>query len=188
MEAKLKHDGNSRKKLYLLIMIIVCGWSIDCLSLCIALFAPQDNLPEKLLTFIDQEEKTILCAMYMFTDKKIAQALIHAKKRGVDVQVVLDQLSMMSYGKGKFLQEQGVPVFVHTAGDSNPYTMSLMHHKFFIFGLQKNTGSSLVWTGSWNCTVKGSSVNNENVMITDDPSIFILYVDQFYLLKNKLCL
>ena len=135
---------------------------------------------------VECEQKSIFGAVYMFTDKKIAQALINAKKRGVDVQIVVDQISMMSYGKGKYLQEQGIPVFVHASENCNPYTMSLMHHKFFIFGLQKDLDCSLVWTGSWNCTVKGSLHNNENVIITDDPDIFTLYCQQFQILRQAL--
>lgn len=166
--------------------LLVFTHSSDALSFCTALFAPQDNLTERLIMLVDREQKSIFGAVYMFTDKKIAQALINAKKRGVDVQIVVDQISMMSYGKGKYLQEQGIPVLVHRTDDSNPYTMSLMHHKFFIFGLQKDLDCSLVWTGSWNCTVKGSSHNNENVIITDDPIIFTAYCKQFQILRQAL--
>src|SRR3990167_1486864 len=80
--------------------------------------------------------QTILC-IYFLSVQKIAQALIGAKKRGIDVQMVIDQICMTSCGKGKMLQENGIPVYVHRTLEFNPYTMPLMHHKFFIFGCNK---------------------------------------------------
>lgn len=155
------------------------------LSLCQAFFTPQDDLTALFIKMIDQEKKSIKGAIYMFTDKKIAQAMINAKNRGVDITLILDQISMSSCGKGKLLQENGVPVLVHRTEEFNPYTMALMHHKFFIFESNYDNKSWL-WTGSWNCTVRGTSYNNENVIILDDEQVIKSYLDCFLKLQNKL--
>jgi phosphatidylserine/phosphatidylglycerophosphate/cardiolipin synthase-like enzyme len=154
-------------------------------SYCKAFFAPIDNLTVLLIERIVAEKKSIYGAVYMLTDKKISQALIDAKKRGVDVQIIIDQISMCSCGKGKFLQEAGVPVFVHRTQEFNPYTMPLMHHKFFVFGCNTDN-KALLWTGSWNCTVRGTQHNDENVILVDDLGAIQQYLNMFEQLKKRL--
>lgn len=168
-----------------LLIIFFCAQPFLSLALCQAFFTPQDNVTELCIKMIDEEEKSILGAIYTFTDKKIAQAIINAKNRGVEVLLILDQISMTTCGKGKFLIENGVPVVVHTTEEFNPYTTALMHHKFFIFGLNLDKKSYL-WTGSWNCTLRATKYNQENILICDEPEIIKQYTDNFYRMRNNL--
>ena len=154
-------------------------------ALCQVFFTPHDDITSIFIAMIDAETKSIHGAIYMFTDKKIAQALVNAKKRGVEVQIILDQISMASCGKGKFLQENGVAVHVHRTQEFNPYTMALMHHKFFIFEENKDKKSYL-WTGSWNCTLRATQHNDENVIVLDDEQIIKKYEDHFKHLQERL--
>jgi phosphatidylserine/phosphatidylglycerophosphate/cardiolipin synthase-like enzyme len=167
------------------LMLFVFLQTCHIQSYCQAFFAPIDNLTTLLIEKISAEKKSIYGAVYMLTDKKISQALIDAKKRGVDVQIIIDQISMCSCGKGKFLQEAGVPVFVHRTQEFNPYTMPLMHHKFFVFGCNADN-KALLWTGSWNCTVRGTQHNDENVILVDDPAAIQHYLVVFEQLKKRL--
>lgn len=155
------------------------------LALCKAYFTPHDDLTALCVAMINAENKSIHGAMYMFTDKKVAQALINAKKRGVDVQMILDQISMIGCGKGTLLQEQSVPVFVHRTQAFNPYTMALMHHKFFVFGCNKDN-KSLLWTGSWNSTLRATAHNDENVIVLDDEQLVAQYLENFFKLQARL--
>src|SRR3990167_5189204 len=77
-----------------LLVLFVCLQSASIAALCQAFFTPGDDLTALFIDRIATEQKSIHGAMYMFTDKKIAQALIDAKKRGVDVQMIIDQISM----------------------------------------------------------------------------------------------
>ena len=167
------------------LLIILIFQVSHVLALCQAFFTPQDNLTSIFINLIDAEQKSIHGAIYMFTDKKIAQALINAQKRGVEVQIIIDQISMSSCGKGKFLQENGVPVYVHRTEDFNPYRMALMHHKFFIFESNKDD-TSFLWTGSWNCTLRATAHNDENVILLDDLLIIKQYQDCFKKLLDRL--
>ncbi len=171
------------KRLWLLIIFSLQISS--SFALCKAYFTPQDDVTALCIAMIDAEQKSIHGAIYMFTDKKVAQALVNAKKRGVDVQIILDQISMVTCGKGTFLQENGVPVFVHRTQGYNPYTMALMHHKFFIFGSNQDNKSWL-WTGSWNCTLRASAHNDENVIVLDDELVIATYLDSFKRLQARL--
>jgi phosphatidylserine/phosphatidylglycerophosphate/cardiolipin synthase-like enzyme len=164
--------GRRPENLLLALMLSFCA-SLS-LAVCQAFFTPQDDLTTLLIEMVNAEKTSIHGAMYMFTDKKIAQALINAKKRGVDVQLIIDQISMASCGKGKMLQENGVIVFVHRTDGFNPYSSALMHHKFFIFGSNKNDKSWL-WTGSWNCTLRATGHNDENVLVLDDSQVITDY-------------
>jgi len=173
------------KRNYWLLALLIFLQSIDTAALSKAYFAQENDLTKIFLERVVAEKKSIHGAIYMFTDKKIAQALIDAKNRGVDVQIIIDQISMCSYGKGKMLQENGISIFVHRTLEFNPYTMPLMHHKFFIFGCNKEE-TSILWTGSWNCTVRGTQYNNENVIVLDDQKIIQQFLDQFMQLRGKL--
>jgi phosphatidylserine/phosphatidylglycerophosphate/cardiolipin synthase-like enzyme len=173
---------NSRNQWLLIILIFQVSYG---LALCQAFFTPQDDLTAIFINMIHAEQKSIHGAMYMFTDKKVAQALIDAQKRGVDIQIVIDQISMSSCGKGKFLKENGIAVYIHRTEEYNPYTMALMHHKFFIFGSNQDD-KALLWTGSWNCTLRASKHNDENVILLDDLLIIKQYQDCFAMLLHRL--
>jgi phosphatidylserine/phosphatidylglycerophosphate/cardiolipin synthase-like enzyme len=126
-------------------------------------------------------------AIYMFTAKPIAEAVADAKKRGVDVQIIIDKVSYESvFGKGKMLKDSGINIWVYQAKDKAHYPsknthggfMPLMHNKFAIL-------DEKVWTGSFNWTHAANSNNCENVIVTDDPVVCKRYLNHFQDLKQK---
>jgi len=154
--------------------------SIQLFALCSVYFTPRDDLKAHLIQLIKEERVSIDCAVYMFTEKTIAQAIIDAYLRGVKVRVIVDQISMgEKYGKGLFLRNNGLDVFVYAAPSFNPFSAPIMHHKFFIFGYNERLQKSLVWTGSYNCTASASKLHQENVIITDEPAAIAQYQECF---------
>lgn len=150
-------------------------------------FTPRDDIRSHLIQIINEERKSIDGAVYMLTDKTIAQSLADAFVRGVKIRLVLDQISMGErYGKGLWLAARGIAIFVHTASSINQFLMPLMHHKFFIFGWNARLQSSLVWSGSFNCTASASTIHDENVFITSDPYVIAQYRECFSMLSQKL--
>ena len=154
-------------------------------------FTPRDDIKSQLIKLIKEERKSIDAAMYMFTDKSMAEALVGAYVRGVKVKIVLDQISMGErFGKGSFLQRNGVTVFVHAASavpsNFNAMSAPIMHHKFFIFGLNEKAQKGLLWTGSFNCTASASIMHEENVIVTDDVSAIAQYQECFCQLVNRI--
>src|SRR5580692_292425 len=84
-------------------------------------FSPDDRPTKKLISLINDAKKKIHAAVYMITDKTIALPLIAAKNRGVDVQIITDKVTVdSSYGKGKLLKDQGVPVYVLHSSKNAP--------------------------------------------------------------------
>lgn len=171
------------KKSALLFLLI---YSNVVFSLSQVFFTPRDDIKKNLIDLIKHERKSIEAAVYMFTDKQIAQSLVDAYMRGVKVSVILDQVSMDRFGKGQFLQNNGVSVFVHRTEAFNPFSSPIMHHKFFIFGMNDIYKRSLVWTGSFNCTVSASKINDENVLVSDDLAMIQEYQECFNRLMRRL--
>ena len=156
-------------------------------SLCTVYFTPRDDIKAHLLELIKSERKSIDAAMYMLTDKTVAQAIVDAYVRGVKVNLVLDQISMSErFGKGLFLQKNGISVFPFYTSSSSNFFMPIMHHKFFIFGMNDLYKRSLLWTGSFNCSIAASTLHDENVIVTDDQAVIEEYRQCFKQLVKKL--
>lgn len=171
------------KQKYLLMILFVHS---GLLSLCTVYFTPRDDLKSLLIEFIKEEQKSIDCAMYMFTEKTIAQEILQAYLRGVKVRILLDPISMdTKYGKGLFLKNNGMHICVFEPAFSNAYLTPIMHHKFFIFGHNQRFQRSLVWTGSYNCTSSASRLHEENAIITDDVGAIAEYKKCFSMMLAR---
>jgi phosphatidylserine/phosphatidylglycerophosphate/cardiolipin synthase-like enzyme len=123
-------------------------------------FTPGEDCTQLLVDAINKEEKSLLVQAYSFTSVPIARALVAAKRRGIDVRVILDksQFSAEKYSASKFLDNQGIPVWI----DSKP---AIAHNKIFIFG------TSSVATGSFNFTKAAQEKNAENLLIIYDAGL-----------------
>jgi phosphatidylserine/phosphatidylglycerophosphate/cardiolipin synthase-like enzyme len=146
-------------------------------------FSPNDDIRSVLLYLIEQETQYIHIAMFNFTEKKLAQALVDAQLRGVKVEVVVDQSNMYSpYGKLSILHQGQVKVFVYNTNRKS--RSSLMHNKFALFG-NNIIGKSLICTGSFNFTRAAYSSNEENILVLDDTILVTKYADKFEQLKES---
>lgn len=170
------------------------------------LFSPDDHPTEDLLRMLNSARSKIYAAIYMLTDKHIAQALCDAKRRGVDVQIILDPSSMEGVaGKGPFLKQNNIDVFVfkpsapkkarhgyhawhkHAHNDhenhgpvkKNPFWHgAIMHNKFALI-------DEKVWTGSFNWTISANQKNEENVVIFNDQKAYEKYYERFMVLTKR---
>jgi phosphatidylserine/phosphatidylglycerophosphate/cardiolipin synthase-like enzyme len=144
-------------------------------------FSPKDDIETKLIEQINLAKTRVYAAIYMLTDKQIAQALIDAKNRGVDVQVVTDISCFESkFGKMNLLKENGISVFVFKPnGIKNKYQNELMHNKFALI-------DNRLCTGSFNWTISANRRNQENIIFMDDEPSLKKYEKKFEELK-KIC-
>ena len=130
---------------------------------------PIGSIEEKLLGFINAAQVSIHIASFEFNLPRVADALIAAKARGVDVRWVTDNENGLDIdanpNRGQFarLTAGGVEV-KDDAGRS-----ALMHNKFWIFDRQT------LWTGSTNITVNGIYKQNNNVILIRSPEIAAIY-------------
>jgi phosphatidylserine/phosphatidylglycerophosphate/cardiolipin synthase-like enzyme len=137
------------------------------------------SIEEQLIELINNAQTSIHIASFEFNLTPVADALIAAKNRGLDVKWVTDDENGLAYdiqpGRGQFalLQAAGIEV-----KDDNGRS-ALMHNKFWIFDQQTT------WTGSTNITVNGIFKQNNNVLVIRSPEIAFIYEREFQELWNK---
>ncbi len=136
---------------------------------------PQDwqgSIEGRLIDKINAAQKSIHIASFEFDLTPVAQALIAAKQRGVDVRWVTDDESGLQADeepdRGQFamLKDAGIEV----RSDSRS---ALMHNKFWIFD------GETAWTGSTNITESGVFQQNNNTIVIHSPEVAAIYEREF---------
>ena len=127
-------------------------------------FSPNGGSTEAVVGVIESAQKSVHVAAYSFTSKPIAEALIQAHQRGVEVEAVLDKSNATArYTEAGEIAQAGIPVRVD-------YRYAIMHDKYLIID------GKTVETGSFNLTAAAESSNAENVLILRDaPEIAARY-------------
>jgi phosphatidylserine/phosphatidylglycerophosphate/cardiolipin synthase-like enzyme len=130
-------------------------------------FTPPTGVAPNIVHAIDQAEQEVLVQAYGFTHNAIAQALVRAHRRGVTVQVLLDQKSDSTnrYVMGLF-QEAGVSVRLDGAH-------AIAHNKVMVIDAR------VLVTGSFNFTNSAETRNAENVLILRGDSLAKTYRDNW---------
>lgn len=110
----------------------------------------------------------MLVQAYQFTSKPIAESLVQAKKRGVDVMVILDESQVSSkYSVINELFHKKTPIYID-------YKPAISHSKIMIIDEQK------IITGSFNFSDTAQKKNAENLLIIKgDPTLVEQYVENW---------
>lgn len=121
-------------------------------------FSPEDDAGEIVVQAIRGAKKQVLVQAFSFTHRKIAEALIEAKRQGVDVQFIADkeQIQRMERGLVPQIAAGGVPTFIDDTHDS-------AHNKIMI--MDAGTPQAAVITGSFNFTHAAQHKNAENLLL-----------------------
>ncbi len=89
---------------------------------------------------LNKAKSNVLVRAYSFTSAPIAQALVDAHKRGVNVEVVLDKSQRTEkYSSADFLRNAGIPTFIDARH-------AIAHNKIMVID------GATVLTGSFNFT------------------------------------
>ncbi len=157
---------------YLLIFLtcLLLSGCVSCPSTTVC-FTPRENCTNLIIDSVDHAKKSVLVQAYQFTSKPIAESLVQAKKRGIDVMVILDESQVSSkYSVINELFHQKIPIYID-------YKPAIAHNKIIIID------DSKVITGSFNFTYAAESRNTENLLIiTGDPLLVEQYVENW---KNR---
>jgi phosphatidylserine/phosphatidylglycerophosphate/cardiolipin synthase-like enzyme len=133
---------------------------------------PENFIANELVARINAAKNSIHIAAFEFDLEQVAEALIAAEKRGVEVLWVTDD----EYGI-EADQDDGLDLFdkMKSAGVGvrDDQRGGLMHNKFFIFDQE------VVWTGSTNITSNGTLLNNNNVVAIDSRELAAIYEREF---------
>lgn len=129
-------------------------------------------IPEQLLAHIEQAQRSIQIAAFEFNLTPIAEALIAAHERGVEVEWFTDDENGIEAdedeGHGQFAMLKAAGIAIRDDERS-----ALMHNKFWIFDQQ------IVWTGSTNATINDMMRNNNNVIVIDSAEVAAIYEREF---------
>jgi phosphatidylserine/phosphatidylglycerophosphate/cardiolipin synthase-like enzyme len=131
-----------------------------------------NSIEQKLIDKINAAQSSIHIASFEFNLTPVAEALIAAHQRGVDVRWVTDDEHGLEADAdpdgGQFAMLTGAGIEVRDDGRT-----ALMHNKFWIFDRQT------VWTGSTNITINGIFKQNNNVIVLHSPEIAAIYEREF---------
>jgi phosphatidylserine/phosphatidylglycerophosphate/cardiolipin synthase-like enzyme len=117
---------------------------------------------------IASTQRSILFQAYSFTSKAIAEALINAKARGIEVRALLDKSQKTERYSGlTFLINSGIETRID-------YKVAIAHNKVIIID-----GTTVI-TGSFNFTNAAQTKNAENVLILrGDARLVNSYAENF---------
>lgn len=130
------------------------------------------SLAERLIFYIDSAKTSIHVAAFEIDLTDISNAVIRARKRGVEVRWItddefgIDADSKPGHGQLTAMKKAGIEVIDDGRG-------GLMHNKFWIFD------GEIVWTGSTNATINGMFEQNNNVIVIQSRELAAIYEKQF---------
>ena len=108
---------------------------------------------------LDAAKHSVRVQAYSFTSAPIAKALVEAKRRGLDVEIVLDKSQRTEkYSSADFVAHAGIPTFIDSAH-------AIAHNKVMVID------SEIVLTGSFNFTKAAEDRNAENLLVIHDRSL-----------------
>lgn len=118
-----------------------------------AYFSPKGGCENALVQELKKARKEILVQAYSFTADPLTYGLVEAKKRGVDVEVILDRSNEVErYSDLNILLDNGL----HPLIDAEH---AIAHNKVMIID------KKIVVTGSFNFTNQAENQNAENLLI-----------------------
>jgi phosphatidylserine/phosphatidylglycerophosphate/cardiolipin synthase-like enzyme len=130
-------------------------------------FSPDAGSEELVVRAIASARSNIGVAAYSFTSPVVARALLTAKKRGVDVRVVVDEngnRSKASLAALNLLAAAGIP--------TRTISRYAIHHDKYMV-IDKTT----VQTGSFNYSKAAAKSNSENVVVIwNNPDVALTYL------------
>jgi phosphatidylserine/phosphatidylglycerophosphate/cardiolipin synthase-like enzyme len=138
-----------------------------------AAFTPGDNIAALIVQRIQAARSSVRMQAYLFTDRRIANALVAALRRGVRVEVVADGAQEESGGAPylRVLRRAGARVFLTASAGA-------AHNKVLI--IDADRADAAVITGSYNYTRAANAKNAENiVVISGSPGLARRFVDNF---------
>ena len=118
-----------------------------------------------LVQLIDAARQSVDVAAYEVDLDTVADALLRAKGRGVQVRLVTDTDNLDEEPIAR-LKQAGIPVVDDSRG-------AIMHNKFVI------VDGEHVWTGSWNLTVNCTYRNNNNAIAIRSDALARNYAAEF---------
>jgi len=139
-----------------------------------AFFSPGTACLQVINQQLKAAKRSVDLCVFTLSDDRITAEVLAAHRRGVAVRFITDNDKEFDRGSdvGR-LRAAGIPIAVDR-------TEAHMHHKFAIFD-----GARLL-NGSYNWTRSACEHNEENVILSNDPSLLRRFADEFDTLWKEL--
>jgi phosphatidylserine/phosphatidylglycerophosphate/cardiolipin synthase-like enzyme len=132
-------------------------------------FTPPAGAASGLIKQIDGAKKSIKVMAYGFTATNLAEALVRAKRRGVDVGLIQDEKSAQN-------NRETLPILLAAGIDvRSDGKHAIQHNKVMLID------DDIVITGSYNFTKSAEKRNAENIMIVRSNYAAKRYADNWKL-------
>lgn len=135
-------------------------------------FTPGHDCTREIERAIGHARQSIYVQAYFLTSEPIISALVEAKSKQVDINVILDKRHPENQKAIKQLLQAQVPVWIDQAS-------GIAHNKVMIIDEQE------VITGSFNFTYSANHRNRENVLLIKDRGIAKHYLQNWHYCKRK---
>jgi len=131
-------------------------------------FSPNRGTTGAVVEALDGAKATVLVQAYSFTSTAIAKALVEARGRGVDVQVILDRREAgTKYSSADYVAHAKIVTLIDGAH-------AIAHNKVMVIdGL-------VVITGSFNFTAAAEQRNAENLLVIHDRALAARYTENWH--------
>lgn len=131
-------------------------------------FSPEGGCTDAIVRELKTVKKTLYIQAYGFSSAPIAEAVIEAKSRGVDVGIVLDKSNeRQKYTSATYLSNHDIIVMID-------YIPRIAHSKVMILD------NETIITGSFNFTKAAEHSNVENLLIIrNEPELVKKYIANF---------
>jgi phosphatidylserine/phosphatidylglycerophosphate/cardiolipin synthase-like enzyme len=137
-------------------------------------YGPDDAPLDRLMTLYRHATRYLYVAVYGLTSPRAVEAMVAAKKRGVDVRMITDRQRTEDVKQRTALQTlqlAGIPILVNEHD-------GLMHLKQVVIDDEVNT------TGSMNHTTSGNRYNDERLDVIADHAITVKAREKFLAMWN----
>jgi phosphatidylserine/phosphatidylglycerophosphate/cardiolipin synthase-like enzyme len=136
-------------------------------------FSPKGGATEAVVRELKAARREILVMAYSFSSKAIAEALVEAKTRGVQVEIILDRSNEQeTYSDLALFEEQGLAPLIDAQH-------AIAHNKLMI--IDQRT----LLTGSFNFTHQAEAENAENLLLLKGhPELIKVYRQNFLTHKS----
>lgn len=142
------------------------------------LFSPGDNINYRIIEAVNLSEGCVHIATFDFTSREIADALVNARRKGLEIRLLVDKRALEGEDSQiKHLEEIGFDIKALKGKGKGG-----MKNSFIIFD------GRLVLVGPYHLTEDKEGYNYENALFFDDPGIVETYQNEFDRLFGKRCI
>ncbi len=138
-------------------------------------FSPQNKpITTSVIPLIDKAQKSIYTPIFYLTHQGVIDSLINAKKRGVDVYVIIDANSASNeFSKHHQLRKNNIKVKAENWGGKMHMKSAIIDERYLII-------ASMNWTKS------AENRNDENTIIIDNENLAKEFKKEFFYLWDNI--